>query len=389
MHKPKKIFASLLIFVSIIGMLTGCGADTAKEDVIKIGQMAVLSGGSAAWGQAEANGAKMAVDEINAAGGINGKKVELITYDNKGTATEGITSIKKLIDQDKVCAIIGGNMSDILIAVAPIYTEAKIPIIATMPANSLVTLEENGQVRDYAFRLVFADQEQGIILAEFVANELKANTVGILYQAGLDYSVGIAENFANKFKELGGTIVEEVAFQTDEVDFRPQLTKIKEKNPDVLFVPVRYKEAALAANQARDLGIDAMFVGTDGWNSPVLIEMGQKNVEGAFTIAHQSLDDPDISDFREKYNEIFQIEPEVNALYAYDAMMLLADAIKRAGSSDPQAIRDALAATDGFQGVTGKIQFSPETHNVVGKEALILRIENGKFKIYTKFTPSQ
>ena len=386
MKKAIAVAAALACGISIFSF-NGCSGGSAASQQIKIGQLAALSGSSAAWGTAEKNGAQMAVDEINKAGGVNGKTLKLITYDNKGTAPESITSMKKLIDQDGVSAIVGGNISDGLIACAPIYTQAKIPVIATMPSNSLVTVDNNNKVRDYCFRLVCADKQQGTILAQYVYSKLGLKTTGILYEAGLDYSEGISQTFTAEYEKLGGKIVASVAFQNGDVDFRSQLTKIKAANPEALLVPTRYKEAALAVQQAKQLGLSAALIGSDGWNSSVFLQMTGTSAEGASVFAHASLDDPSLSSFCSNYKSTFKADPEVNAIYAYDSVKVFAKAMEAAKSNDPSAIRGQLASVQ-YDGLTGHIQFSTTDHNVTGKQILIISPKSGKFVIKDKFTPT-
>ena len=254
-------------------VMVGCGNKSDKGDTIKIGSFAALSGDQAVWGQADVNGLKLTAEQINKAGGLLGKKIEIISYDDKGDQLEAVNAVKRLINDDKVVAIIGCNSSGRNIAVAPVADEGKVPVISTFATNPRVTVPEAGKVMKYTFRVCYIDPYAGDVLAKYAYNDLKAKKAAILYEISSDYSVGMRDFFKQSWTKFGGTVVADEAFKTGDVDFRAQLTKIKESKPDVIIMPILYKEVALSAKQARDLGIKATMLGGDGWPSSALLEM--------------------------------------------------------------------------------------------------------------------
>ena len=357
-----------------------------KKDVIKIGNFGAISGDQAVWGQAEANGLKMVADQINKAGGILGRQVEIITYDDKGDQLEAVNAVKRLIDEDHVAAIIGCNSSGRNMAVAPIAEAGKVPVIATYATNPRVTVPEAGKLTQYTFRVCFIDPYQGAVIANFAFTDLKAKRAAILYEISSDYSVGLRDYFKQSFGKLGGTIVADEAFKTGDVDFRAQLTKIKAAKPDVIVMPFLYKEVALASKQARDLGIKAVKLGADGWPSSGLLEMAAAAVEGSYYVDHCDVSQPNVQEYRAQYKQMFGKDMEVNSIMAHDALMTLKMAIEKAGSADPTAIRNALEHVQNVKGFTGTISMDPATHNPTGKSACIISIKGGKFVYFKQFS---
>jgi branched-chain amino acid transport system substrate-binding protein len=280
-------------------------------------------------------------------------------------------------------AILGCNSSGRNIAVAPVAEEGKVPVISTFATNPRVTVPEAGKLMKYTFRVCFTDPYQGAVLAEYSAKDLKAKKAAILYEISSDYSVGLRDFFKQSFAKLGGTIVADEAFKSGDVDFRAQLTKIKQANPDVIVLPVLYKEVALSARQARDLGIKATLVGGDGWPSNALLDMAADAVEGSFFVNHGDVDAPNVQDWRKTYKEAYQKDMEINSILGHDATMMLKAAIEKAGKAEPQAIRDALEGLQGVQVFTGTINVDPATHNPIGKSAVIIGVKDKKF-VYLK-----
>lgn len=384
MHR--KLMLGALVLVLVLA-LSGCQQEAANEDVIKIGFFGALTGDQAVWGQADRDGLILTVEQINEAGGILGKPVELHIYDDKGDQLESVNVVKRLINEDKVSAIIGCNSSGRGIAVAPIAEEGQVPVISTFGTNPRVTVPEEGKLMQYTFRVCFIDPYSGEVTAKFAWDDLGARNAAILYEISSDYSVGVRDFFKQSWEELGGEIVADEAFKTGDVDFRAQLTTIKEANPDVIVMPFLYKEVALAAKQARDLGIEATMLGGDGWPSSALLEMAADAVEGSYFINHADVDAPHVQEWRDQFKERFGHDIEINSLMSHDAMLMVKAAIEEAGSTDSVAIRDALENLKGVEGFSGTINIDPETHNPKGKAAVIIAIKDGQFQFYKQFEP--
>ncbi|HAE22856.1 MAG TPA: ABC transporter substrate-binding protein [Spirochaetaceae bacterium] len=370
-----------MVFVSCTPKATGDG------DVIKVGWLGALTGDQAVWGNNEFNTVKMLFDEYNAKGGISvaGKmyKLQAIGYDSKGDAQEAVNVTKRLTGQDKVVAILGPNASGNAIPMAPILTQAKVPGIATVATNPKVTVLE-GKVQPYNFRVCFIDPYQGAVAAGYAYDVLKARKAAILYDVSDDYSQGLREFFVENFKKSGGTIVADESFKGGDVDFRPQLSKIKAANPDIIFMPYFFKEVALSANQARELGMTQVMMGGDGWPSDQLISMGGAAVEGSYFVNHLDYDDPDVQDYKARYRAKFGVETELNGYLVHDAVLLLVAAIEKAGVVNGEAIASAIPQVD-VKGITGRIRISPTTHNPEGKDAAIIKIINGAYVFQQKY----
>jgi len=370
--------------------LTGCSAsgDSADAEVIKIGWIGSLTGDQAVWGTCEFNTVKMMVEEANENGGWLGKQIEVIGYDTKGDSLEAVNAVKRLVGQDKVIGIIGPNASGQAIAISQVLEEAKVVDIATVATNPKVTVDEDGNTKPYNFRVCFIDPYQGAVAAGFAFEELEFKKAAILYDVADEYSQGLTEFFEKTFVELGGEIVAKEAFKFGDVDFRPQLSKIKEAQPEVIFMPYFFKEVALSTSQARELGIDATFIGGDGWTSEQLLEMAGEAVEGSYVVNHLDFDDPDVQGFKNAYTEKYDAAVELNGYLAYDAFKLLEVAVKDAGVADSVKIKEAMETAE-VQGITGKIVVNAKTHNPDGKEAAMLKIENNSYKFQMKYSVGQ
>ena len=342
---------------------------------IKVGVYGDLTGQTSSFGQSTKNGSQMAADEINAAGGINGRQVQLIHEDDQGEPGKAATVVAKLINQDQVRALIGEVASSNSIAAAPNAQEGKVPMISPSSTNPKVT-----QIGDYIFRVCFIDPFQGEVMAKFAANTLKAKRAAILFDSNSDYSKGLIQFFKQSFTKLGGEIVAEQAYAQRDRDFTGQLTQIRSANPDVIYVPGYYQEVGVIAKQTKQLGIKAPLLGGDGWDSPQLWDLGGESLNGSFISNHYSVDDPApvIQDFVKRYKAKFNgVAPDALAALAYDAMMVLADAIKRANGTECVALRDAIAQTNGFKGITGVISLNAERNAV--KPAVVLELRDKQF----------
>lgn len=381
----KKTSFLLTIIMAISIALTGCGKK--ESNVVKVGWIGSLTGPQAVFGVAESNGAKMYFDDLNKNGGLLGKQVEMVCYDTKGDASEAVNAVKRLVGEDKVIAILGPNASGQAIPISSVLEDAKVPDIATVATNPKVTVVD-GKVKPYNFRICFIDPYQGAAAAGYAIDILKAKTAAILYDVSDDYSQGLTQYFEQTFTSKGGTIVDKEAFKTGDVDFRPQLTKIKEKNPDILFMPYFYKEVALSTKQARELGIKSTFMGGDGWPSSQLLSMAKDSVEGSYLVNHMDVADPDCQDIRNEYKVKFGKEPEVNVYLVHDAALVLTDAVKRANSFDGEKIKEALESTD-IKGITGRIHIGKDTHNPENKDAAIIKIVNNQFVFQQKYAVTQ
>ncbi len=369
-------------------LFAGCTAkEAAGGDVIKVGWLGALTGDQAVWGNNEFNTVKMLFDEYNAKGGVDvgGKsyKLQVIGYDSKGDPQEAVNVTKRLTGQDKVVAILGPNASGNAIPMAPILEQAKVPGIATVATNPKVTVLD-GKVKPYNFRVCFIDPYQGAVAAGYAFDVLGARKAAILYDVSDDYSQGLREFFIQNFKKSGGTVVADESFKGGDVDFRPQLSKIKAAGPDVIFMPYFFKEVALSANQARELGITQVMIGGDGWPSDQLISMGAAAVEGSYFVNHLDYDDPDVQDYKARYRAKYGIETELNGYLVHDAVLLLVAAMQKAGAVNGEAIAKAIPQVD-VKGITGRIRISPETHNPEGKDAAIIKIASGKYVFQQKY----
>ncbi len=384
----KRRLAYLLSFLLVLTLtLSACGQKTTTTaggaDVIKIGWMGSLSGDQAVWGQCEFDTVKMLIEETNAKGGLLGKTLQVVGYDTKGDPQEAVNVAKRLTGEDKVVAILGPNASGSAIPIASVLEAAKVPDIATVATNPKVTVMD-GKVKPYNFRVCFIDPYQGAVVAGYAIDILKAKNAAILYDVGDDYSQGLTQFFEEYFVKKGGKIVAKEGFKTGDVDFRPQLSKIKATNPDVIFMPYFFKEVALSANQARELDIKATLLGGDGWPSEQLISMAKAAVEGAYFANHLDFDDPEVQDFKARYKAKYNKDVELNGYLVHDAFLLLVDSINRAGAADSQKIRDALE-TASITGITGKINIGKDTHNPEGKDAAIIKIIDGKYVFQQKY----
>ena len=381
----KKVFSLLCVAMLLLTAFSVMG-----EEPVKIGWIGSLTGEQAVFGANESSMIKMLVEETNAAGGILGRQVELITYDTKGDANEAINATRRIIAQDKVCAILGPNASGQCIAIASVLEQMKVPDISTVATNPKVTLnydEAAGKfttVKPYNFRVCFTDPYQGAIAAGFAFDELKAGKAAILYDISDDYSSGLTEFFEEIFIGKGGVVVSKEAFKSEDVEFKAQLTNVLAADADVLFVPSFYKQAALIAKQARELGIKATLLGGDGWPSDQLFIMAKEALQGSYFVNHLDVNDPAFAELKERFESRYNITLDLNGFMAHDAYVTLVAAINHAGIDNGEAIAKALTEVT-VQGLTGTIKLSPEDHNPVGKEGSITKISGEGYEFVMKY----
>jgi branched-chain amino acid transport system substrate-binding protein len=372
------IGAALLLAASAVG----CRPGAKNADEILVGHYASMSGSEATFGQSTDNGIKMAVEEINAAGGVNGKKIKVITYDDKGDAREAGTAVTRLITRDGVTAMLGEVASSLSLQGAPICQENGVPMITPSSTNPEVTKKG-----DKIFRVCFIDPFQGWVGAKFAHENLKAGKAAILFDQANAYSVGLRDEFAKAFKDMGGEITAVESYSKGDPDFSAQLTSIRSSGPDVVYVPGYYTDVGNIALQARKLGVTVPLLGGDGWDSAKLAEIGGKAIDGCYYSNHYSHQDPNprVQEFIRKYKDKFDETPDGLAALGYDAARILAQAMAQAPSLSGDDIAAALAATRDFDGVTGKISIDAERNAV--KPAVILEMKNGEATFVATIEP--
>lgn len=373
-----------LAAVAVSLFLTGCNkpADQSGGETIQVGEYASLTGSEATFGQSSHKGTQLAVDELNANGGLLGRKVDLITEDNQSQAGQSATVVRKLISSDGVVAILGEVASSRSLEAAPICQQNKIPMISPASTNPKVT-----EAGDYIFRVCFIDPFQGTVMANFARKTLKLQKVAVLTDVKSDYSVGLAKFFKEGLVAGGGKIAVEQNYSGGDKDFNAQLTSIKAANPDGIFVPGYYTEVGLIALQAKQLGLTVPIFGGDGWESSSLVPIGGTALEGDYFSTHFSPEDtsPAVQNFVKQYKQKFNETPDAMAALGYDSVMILADAMKKTGSTDGAKVRDALAAEKDFPGVTGNLTM--DANRNASKPAVILTIKNGAFKYVETVAP--
>lgn len=377
----------VVLLLCALALLGAAGA-SAAEEVVRIGHSVSLTGGASMWGQSEARALDMLADRINASGGILGKRVEFVRYDNRNDGVESVNVARRLVS-DGVVAVIGPAQSGNAIASAPVFERAEIPMVVTTATNPYVTIDQRtDKVRPYAFRPCFIDPFQGTVAARFAITDLGAKKGAILYDVGSDYGQWLARYFEEAFVAKGGEVVAKEAFRTEELDYRAQLGKIKELGPDVIFIPTSQKEAAMAAKQARDLGIEAVLLGTDNWGSPDLIELGGSAIDGGYFVNLTDLADPDIQEFVTEYKAAFGEEPVLpNPVMAQDALLMIVDALDRSGGAGGEPLAEALATIKDLKVTSGVLTVDPADHNPLDKPAVIQQVDvaNTAFKFVKKY----
>jgi branched-chain amino acid transport system substrate-binding protein len=379
-----KHWLGTIFLITLTGLagLTGC-KPSGGDNSIKVGEYASLTGKEATFGISSHEGTLLAVETLNAAGGVLGKKVDLITEDDLSKSGEPATVVNKLISRDGVVAVLGEVASSRSLEAAPICQQNQIPMISPSSTNPKVTA-----TGDFIFRVCFIDPFQGTVMANFNYNTLKARKVAVLTDEKSDYSKGLAKFFKESFVKLGGQIVAELDFNGGDKDFNAQLTAIKAAGPDAVFVPGYYTDVALICIQARQLGLNVPLSGGDGWESDDLVKIGKEAVEGTYFSTHYSPDmaTPKSQKFVADYQKRFNGKtPDAMAALGYDSAMILAQAMTAAGSTDGAKVRDALAAVKDFDGVTGMTTINAQRD--ADKPAVILEVQNGKFKYLATVKP--
>lgn len=377
----RNISVIILLAISISSCTKNSGP---ADNEIVIGEYGSMTGSEASFGQSTDKAVRLAIEEKNAAGGIKGKKIRLIVEDNQGKQDETAAVVKKLITRDKVVALIGEVASNRSLIAGPIAQQAQIPMISPSSTNPEVTKKG-----DYIFRVCFIDPFQGLVMAKFTYDNLKLHKVAILKDMKSDYSLGLAEFFTKQFSTMGGKIVAEERFSSGDTDFKAQLTSIRGATdaPDAIFIPAYYTEVGLIAQQARQLGIKAVLLGGDGWDSPKLFEIGKQAVDGAYFSNHFSADSPfpATQEFIKKYKAKYSETPDGLAASGYDAARVMLDAMERATDLTPKSIRDAIAATKNFPGATGTITINQERN--ADKDAFIAQVKGSELKFVATLKP--
>ena len=390
MFFSKKLrLASAFLGVAMLGsVFAGCGSDAGSGDTIKVGANIEMTGNQANYGKAGLEGLKLAIKEANDAGGINGKQITLVEADTKSEAAEAVNAATKLISDDKVKVIVGPAVTANVIAESQVATDNKVPVIGFAATNPDVTVE-NGQVKPFIFRSCFIDPQQGTVMAQFATQELKAKTAVLYIDSSSDYSKSLGKVFKETFEAAGGKVVMEEAFLAKDQDFKAALTKIKGAQADVIVVPAYYEEVGKIVKQAREIGITTAMLGTDGWDDPKVADIaGAAALNNTFFSTHYFAEDPGAKSFIDAFSKEYGHAPNVFAALGYDAGKLLVDALKRAGSDDPEAIRKALEETKDLQVATAKITMDPATHNPI-KDAIIIQNVDGKYVFKGRIAPSK
>jgi len=370
----------LCVVLVILALAFSCsrqpenGAPPVNRSTIKIGYFGDLSGPNYNFSQSAQNGVLMAAAKINQLGGIKGRQIDVVIQDDHGSPEESARLTAKLIDKDKVVAIIAGGVSGNSLAAAPKAQSSHVPLISPSSTDPAVT-----KTGDYIFRTCFVDSFQGEVMASFAAETLQAKKAAILFDFNSPYGRGLTDFFEMSFRKLGGEIVKQSYKQGDN-DFKGQLSSIKAAEPDVIYIPGYYGDVALIAKQARALGLEQPLLGGDGWDAPELWQLGGDALNGSFISTHYSANSPspDIQMFVEEYKQRYgNLVPDAHAALAYDAARLLFDALERAGTTDSGPLRDALAQTKEFKGVTGVISIDADRNAV--KPAVVLKLQDAAF----------
>lgn len=390
MNKKLSVLASSVLALSLfVGCSSGkVNSKANNSDKIRVGLNYELSGKVATYGQGLTNGIELALEEINKNGGVLGKQIETVKVDNKSEDTEAASVSTRLATRDKVVALLGPATSGNTKAASPAAMQNKIPLISASATADDITVDSNGNVRDYIFKTCFSDSFQGIMMAEFAYNDLGFKNAVVLSDSTSDYAKGLSKNFQETYTKLGGEILTEEAYQAKDTDFKAVLTNIKGLDPEVLFVPGYYEEVGLIIRQARELGLNVPILGADGYESPKLTEIAGKDaLNDVYYSSHYSpMDDaPEVVKFRESFNAKYGKEPDAFNALGYDLAYFLADSLERAGEADSEKLKGALAATKDFKGVTGSFSID-ENHNPV-KSVTIIEMKAGEPTFLKKLDP--
>ena len=359
----------------------GCRMPGVSEVVI--GHYGSMTGSTAHFGQDTDRGGRLAIDEATVKGGVLGKKIRVVTLDTRGDSAEAANAVTRLIDVEKATSLLGEVASSLSLAGGRVAQRRKIPMISPTSTNPKVT-----EIGDYVFRVCFIDPFQGKVMATFARQNLKLDKVAILKDVKNDYSIGLAQAFQNSFTAQGGTIIVEQSYSQGDTDFSAQVTAIRGTAAQAIFVPGYYSEVGSIARTADRLGLKIPLLGGDGWDSPDLFKIGGDAINGCYFSDHFA---PDVATDRAKqfvanFTAKYGVAPSGLGALGYEAAEVMVDAIRRAGKDDPTAIRDAIAQTKDFDGVTGKITIDARSANAQ-KSAVVLKIEGGKAKFETSIAP--
>jgi branched-chain amino acid transport system substrate-binding protein len=374
----KRVVLLLTSVLVVLSLIVGCSKSADNSDTIKLGVNYELSGNVATYGRSSVEGIELAVKEINEAGGIDGKKIELVKYDNKSDVAEATTLTTKLITQDKVLAVMGPATSGAFKGTIPVAMQNKVPVVSGSATADDVTVDESG-VKEYAFRICFNDSYQGTGMANYALNNLNKSKAVVIMDSSSDYGKGLAENFTKTFEAGGGTIVAQEAYVAGDTDFNSIITKIKDEDFDVIFIPGYYEEAGLIIKQAREQGIDVPILGADGFDSPELVNLAGADAlnDVYFSNHYSSLDqDPVVQDFIKSFESEYGKQPDAFNALGYDLARFVVEGVKRAEKLDGESVKNALEAIEDFNGVTGNFSVD-ENHNPV-KALIVIELKDGK-----------
>lgn len=383
MSKWKKFTSACLVAALSTALLAGCGREkkdsaAANADKYVIGASFELTGNVANYGKSTLSGLKLAVDQVNKAGGVNGKQLVVVESDNKSEPAESGNSVTKLITQDKVVAVVGPATSGCVFAATPVVTSNKVPLIAPCATAPAITVD-NGQVKEFIFRACFIDPFQGRVMAEFADKTLGVKNVAILHDASSDYSKGLAEVFEKTLNEKGGKVVAKEAFLSKDIDFKAALTKIKAANPEAIYIPGYYEEVAKIIKQTREIGLNVPLIGCDGWDSPKLVEIaGPEALNNTYFSSAFSVQDQteSVQKFIADYKAMYQKDPDIFCMQGYNAGLVLADALKRAGDgADGTKLAAAIAATKDLPVASGKLTYDKDHNPIIS--AIIIEMKDG------------
>lgn len=393
----KKKLLSVLVMAAVTASFTACGSSSASGsgssasgDTIKVGVNYELSGQVATYGQSLTQGVELAIEEINKAGGVLGKQIEEVKVDNKSENAEAANLTTKLATKDKVVAILGPATSGNTKAAAVAANTNKVPLISASATQDDTTLDKNGKVLDYIFKTCFSDSFQGSIMGEFASGDLAKTKAAILMDTASDYSKGLSKNFKETFTSKGGTVVKEEAYAAKQTDFKAVLTNIKNSGADVLYIPGYYEEVGLILKQAREMGLNIPVLGGDGFDSPKLAELaGSAVLNDVYYTNHYSPMDTteEVAKFKKSFTAKYSKDPDAFNALGYDLAYYLKDALERAGAADREKLKEALANTEDFKGVTGS--FSMDEKHTPRKAITILEIKDGKTAFLKKLAPSK
>lgn len=385
----KRFISLALTAVLVLGLLSMTGCAGAQSGDIVIGNIQDLSGATSVFGKAVANGAEVAVQKLNDAGGINGRKIKLVTYDTKGDVKEAINAYNRLTGQDKAVAVVGPPISNIGIALAPIANEKKVSIVGSF-IDPRVTVKEDGTPQPYMFLMQPSSVQYAEILASYSLDKLGAKKLAVLYDQSNAFSVSLVKPFMEYVKKKGGEIVAEEIYAKGDKDYKTQLSKIKDTNADALYFPNYVQDCVVVVKQAKQLGLTMPIVGGLDFAPPFATMVNDENAADNLYFANNfSETEPQLQEVNAAYKAKFNEEPTNKAYLGYDKIMIIAEAIKRAGSGDSTAIKNEIEKTSNMQGTTGVISISPTTHSPVGLSMVMFKIEKGQYKDLGRYIPEE